>query len=368
MGFFAKREQEAATPHQRLNRLRRHRAMQRGAFMTGERLESRCVLNAAPITIPDTYTTPFATAIDRSAPGWIANDSDTDGDSLRLSTVSAPQFGNVTWSESGDWQYRPADGFVGVDHVQYQVTDGIASSDLTDVRIRVGTYSEMILADAPLAYWPLNDRQVAHDLSGHGNDGTYDGVTAGVPGAIAAEATTAADFPRENSYVYLSVRPQLNALRHDFTIEAWIKPKALVGHGRIFTNSQYDTSRGIAFGAFEKSLVFTTLGIKDYISKPVFNELNRWYHVAVVFDVNDDASLYVDGQLIDKITGNNPARTTTSASFLGLQWDFNQHFSGTIDEVAIYSRSLTSSDIGRHYQMGVVAAGKIPAATADVYQ
>ncbi len=347
---------------------RAHARRCRSSSFLLESLETRSVLNAAPIAQADVYSAPRGATIDRAAPGWLVNDTDADGNALQIASVTAPQHGNVTWSETGNWQYTPQANFAGVDRVQYRVSDGTALSDPANVQLRVGTYSEMILADTPLAYWNFDSRQKAFDVTGRGHDGLYDGVTVGVPGAIAAESTTAAEFENGNCHVYLNLQPDLNALQKNFTIEAWIKPSALQGHGRIFTNTQFDFNRGFAFGTYENSLAFTTFAIKDYISKPVFTDLNRWYHVAVVFDASYDAAFYVDGQFVERIAGTQPPQTTENASMIGYLSVFNQRFRGTMDEVVIYDRPLTAADIARHYEMGIVHNGKISAAASDNYR
>src|SRR5262249_27898657 len=55
------------------------------------------------------------------------------------------------------------------------------------------TYAATILADGPVGYWRLGEPSgtIAHDLSGHGNDGAFTGgVLLGQPGAVVNDANT----------------------------------------------------------------------------------------------------------------------------------------------------------------------------------
>lgn len=80
----------------------------------------------------------------------------------------------------------------------------------------------------------------------------------------------------------------------------------------------------------------------DLTSAQVPNFLNTWHHVAVTYD-GTTRTFYYDGAFLN--SGAGQVRATTGNQFhLGKTINDNA-FSGTLDEVAIYTRALTLADV-----------------------
>jgi Ca2+-binding RTX toxin-like protein len=105
---------------------------------------------------------PMDRATEISAADLLRNDTDVDGDALRITGVSAAGHGHVTLTADGDLLYTPAGGYVGDDSFIYTVTDG-ALSATAEVSISIsnpyadwdkgGDDRDMITrADQPLEY------------------------------------------------------------------------------------------------------------------------------------------------------------------------------------------------------------------------
>ena len=331
-----------------------------------ECLEPRLALNAAPVSNDDVYSIPVDTTLDRSAPGLLANDTDEDGDALSVDSVIAEVNGTLNWDPDGSFGYSPPSEFVGIETFSYQATDGTALSDSTTAKIRVGSYADVVLADSPLGYWRLGEPGIgapAVDYSGNNLHGEYRGGTLRIPGAIAAENDTAVETP----FVYLAQPPRLLELQNDFTIEGWVSLKTLNQVGRVFVNSQNYNS-GIGFGISQGRLMFTTFGIKDYFSPATLNELDHWYHVAVVFDSSNDATFYVNGQAVSTEAGDRPPDLRgNNSALIGRRTGSDEELQGLIDEVAVYDYPLTSDQMLAHYRMGATHAGTAPIAVDDSY-
>ncbi|MEJ2008464.1 MAG: putative Ig domain-containing protein [Acidobacteriota bacterium] len=80
----------------------------------------------------------------------------------------------------------------------------------------------------------------------------------------------------------------------------------------------------------------------------------NWHHIVAVRDAGvNELFLYVDGNLEDSV----PASYSTGFDFgspLDIGWvNLNQghHFVGTIDEVALYNRALTATEVSSHYYL-----------------
>ena len=83
---------------------------------------------------------------------------------------------------------------------------------------------------------------------------------------------------------------------------------------------------------------------------------NTWYHIALTFDMNNtnECSLYVDGELGASFSepDSDLDDSRTSPITIGDTRHYEQPFTGLIDEVAVWTRVLTSSQISAIYNSG----------------
>jgi VCBS repeat-containing protein len=92
----------------------------------------------APVANPDSYT------VERnndyyadSSNGVLANDSDSDGDTLTASLVSGPSHGTLTVNSDGSFDYVPNLNFTGTDTFTYTASDGVQTSSPATVTLTV---------------------------------------------------------------------------------------------------------------------------------------------------------------------------------------------------------------------------------------
>jgi|GEM_PF-385685 VCBS repeat-containing protein len=91
-------------------------------------------VNDAPVAVNDgPYATPVSTVLNVAAPGLLANDTDVDGPSMSAVGVTQPTHGAVTVNADGSFSYTPTLGYAGPDSFTYQVNDGAASNNLSNV-------------------------------------------------------------------------------------------------------------------------------------------------------------------------------------------------------------------------------------------
>lgn len=96
------------------------------------------------------------------------------------------------------------------------------------------SYRDAVLADAPIAYWRLDDpSSVATDTTGQ-IDGTYaTGCELGVPGALADDPDTAVEFNGTTCEVMLPAALQF-AMNSAMSIELWVLQPATDGKTHHF--------------------------------------------------------------------------------------------------------------------------------------
>jgi hypothetical protein len=89
----------------------------------------------------------------------------------------------------------------------------------------------------------------------------------------------------------------------------------------------------------------------------------QWHHVVGVYTrgVNDVASIYIDGALVNAQTAPAAGWNLTSAFGLGLGMYVTDiapsanAFTGSLDEVALYQVALTAIQVAEHYRLGRMA-------------
>ncbi len=91
--------------------------------------------HAAPVGQDDAYDSEKDTPLVISAPGVLANDSDSDGDAIAVQEVELLGPGQLTMSSDGAFVYTPAPGFTGSTSFTYTVTDGWTESKPVTVTI-----------------------------------------------------------------------------------------------------------------------------------------------------------------------------------------------------------------------------------------
>jgi hypothetical protein len=150
-----------------------------------------------------------------------------------------------------------------------------------------------------------------------------------------------------------------------FTVEAWVKltSQSTVDYPTIFrinnaTDGHYFLVRGRANDIASPGLaeIYYDGGssVISYYSTSRIDDGN-WHHIVFVANGNTDSKLYVDG-----ILENSSSTNVGTLSLDGSSWTkkiggegTGEDFVGTIDEVAVYSEALTSTQIARNYATGI---------------
>ncbi len=103
----------------------------------------------APIAVDDEITRAENTPVSLNA--LLLNDTDPDGDGLRVSGVSSVSHGQIVADSQGNYTYIPEPGYVGEVNITYTVSDNAGTGVRTSAAVSTLTFTENV-NDAPFVH------------------------------------------------------------------------------------------------------------------------------------------------------------------------------------------------------------------------
>jgi len=208
-----------------------------------------------------------------------------------------------------------------------------------------------------VGHWKLDDASgiIAYDYSGLGNNGTLinmDSTSDWVAGAV----DNCLDFEGSNDHVFIPHIPELNGSTQ-LTYSAWIRPDNWSGIRQVMAKSVHGGGSGRAqMGIFSESgslkgRAETNAGRYEVIV--TLPPTSSWSMVALVFD-SISLTLYVN----DSIAGTTMMPNATLLQnndelCISKRVGTDQYFfNGRIDDVRVYSRTLSFVEIEYLFSLG----------------
>ena len=196
-----------------------------------------------------------------------------------------------------------------------------------------------------LAWWPGENS--AQDIIGTNNGTLMNGATYST-----GKVGQAFYFNGVNDYISLNGgSAKLPLGKSPRTVEAWVKT-TMSGVGEIFCYGAGNTGQAFALGVLGSSLLVSSWSSPQYSVSANVND-GAIHHVALTYD-GTNASVYCDGTLLD--TRAFTINTGSGTANIGASILPEEYFIGTIDELSVYNRALTSGEITAIYLAG--SAGK----------
>ncbi len=231
------------------------------------------------------------------------------------------------------------------------VSDGMYSTYSNIVSVSV---TSLIPGNGLVAHFPFNGN--AHDESGNGNNAT-------VYGAIQTQDrfgnNTAYSFDGVNDYLKMENSQALQWGSSSFTISLWIKLTSDIEYAYLLSKANPDgwTNNNKAFYLENSRIGFNSYGQGMYtINNPLV--LDQWYHLTLLHDNEANLiSIYVNGvynPLSDPgVLYDLPADNVNDGMYFAcLGLGSGLYYAGQIDDVRLYSRALSSSEIQTLYHEG----------------
>ncbi len=247
--------------------------------------------------------------------------------------------------------------------------DGVVSANATLTVLSPPVPVSTILSDNPIGYWRLNETAgpTAYDSAGNYNGAGEGGIVFGVPGVTNAPfggfepGNLGAQFDGSSSDVAL---PAFNTTTTNFTITGWVKRNGAQNDWSGIVFSRNGGNRGVGVMVVGNTLHYSWNDNGDYnwgsnLALPD----GQWAFFALTVTPTN-AIVYMATNSVLKSATNivaNTALTTSGGFWLGTDGtDSTRRLNGTLDEVAIYNRTLTGAQIGQIFSASQTA---LPAVT-----
>jgi chitodextrinase len=234
-----------------------------------------------------------------------------------------------------------------------------------DARATVGGSMGSLASSGPVAAYNFNagSGTTLADLSGNGSNGTI----AGASWSSAGHSGGALSFDGNADWVTIPDASNLD-LTSAMTLEAWVYPSQLGSFWRtIITKEQ---SNGLVYGLFANSDSATPAAVTALPAQDIVRGSNRllkstWTYVAATYD-GAALRLYVNGIQAASVAGTGAMPSSTQPLRIGGNSMGSQWFRGRIDDVRVYNRALSASEIQSDMQTAVAADAQAPSAPTSL--
>jgi hypothetical protein len=196
----------------------------------------------------------------------------------------------------------------------------------------------------PVGAWGFDEATgtAATDASGRGNNGTISGATRTTSGKIGAALT----FDGVNDWVTVPDAASLD-LTNRATLEAWVFPTSLGGLWRtallkeqpgqlvyaLYANNDVSRPSGHLFS-----------GADIFTNGTAALALNAWSHLAMTWD-GTTQRLWLNGVQVGSRAVGGTLPNSTGVLRFGGNNVWAEWFAGRLDEIRIYDRALTQTEL-----------------------
>jgi concanavalin A-like lectin/glucanase superfamily protein/uncharacterized protein DUF2341/fibrinogen beta/gamma subunit family protein len=226
-------------------------------------------------------------------------------------------------------------------------------SSASGISVAMGGQSQKSLSDGLVGYWKMDEiASPSVDSSGNGNSGTW----AGTADDAAGKFGNAIDLDGDSDSVNMGDVLDLNT--SDLTVGAWVyanntNRSGIVGKGMYLYDSQNRPGYGLMlngslhFHIREDSLDGNrlTYDFSDYV--------NKWVYVTGIRSAHGSGQkmdLYINGNLVNSMTTDHLDNVDTGHSLILGYSTYPAYFNGSIDEVRVYNRALSSREVKQLYE------------------
>jgi uncharacterized protein (TIGR02145 family) len=205
-----------------------------------------------------------------------------------------------------------------------------------------------------VGYWPFNGN--ANDVSGNGNNGVVNGATLTTDRFGNANSAYFFSGSGCNTRIDCVVNTSTIAQSNEYTVSLWVKK---MGEGcmifpRILEffdqNNVGSLQLNLDVSGTNNLMIETNNSSSQGLSAIYQNSswLNQWHHLIITCSVIS-LNIYDNGILVSSAPFSGLPRLASNVSFGRMNHPAYNTFQGNIDDIAIYNRALTQSEITSLY-------------------
>lgn len=228
----------------------------------------------------------------------------------------------------------------------------------------IGAFIALVCASPAYAdsgvvgWWNFDEGSgaIAHDVSGHGNDGTLAGATEWTQGYFGS----ALSFDGGSAEVRLNGGVSALEPAAAVSVAAWVQAKGPAGHYKYILSKGASSCKAASYGLYtgaDGGLQFyvSQHGAASYTTSPdagtgIWD--GGWHFVVGTYD-GSSVRLYVDGKQVghgSPLSGSIDYHYPDNDLFIG---HYNQcpalNFEGLIDEIQVLNRAMTPVEVANSY-------------------
>jgi hypothetical protein len=214
-----------------------------------------------------------------------------------------------------------------------------------------------------IAWYPFNGN--ANDESGKGNNGTVHGAT--LANDRFGHANRAYSFDGADDYIDINDNSNYHSLSK-ITLSLWFKANASTPTWVKLFGKHYDASDGSFYLIWENnSIRFSAITPTQYGGIVSGNLLDGLWHNAVGVYDGVNISLFIDGVLVSTATNSGAIKETNYHIIVGKSERWTTYYNGLLDDMRLYNRALSVSEIQSLYLEGDPGLCYFPSNGDNIY-
>jgi hypothetical protein len=232
----------------------------------------------------------------------------------------------------------------------------------------LGATDNQNLSNGLIGYWKMDESDWTNDCSttsvtdssGNGYNGKSCPSTTGPDPSTTAKFGTAANLDGSNDYIDLVASSNfIPSTNSPITVSAWVRPTAIAAGNfteRVVGIASSSTLSSFIMGFDNSNQAFFYDGVTRHQFSGTYST-NTWHYMTVTFD-GSNARLYMNG-----VQDGSPISTSLSAGHsttakIGVNpTGAGSFFNGQIDEVRIYNRALSATELAQLYNFSPAPVG-----------
>ena len=208
--------------------------------------------------------------------------------------------------------------------------------------IAANCHAQSFLTNGLVAYYPFSGN--ANDASGNGLNGIVNGAS--LTTDRFGKPSSAYSFNGSSSYISIASNPLLQ-LTTNLTISIWMNRTSVGGMLLCKGNAEDSYSIGLTASG---TMGFNRQNNFNMVLSSTATPSNAWVQVVCTL-YGTNAAIYFNGQCITNGTGVTLGTGTGALTIGEINSGFPSYYGGSLDDIRIYNRALSASEVAQLYSI-----------------